>query len=341
VKVWQESTRHWLMELALAGFQQLEYATLAPFTATLEQMQGEPALTRLAALLTGFLQELLDALPVATLPDVPAYRWVDLWTRAMVGSLRPPDAQAGEKVGGNLSILGLDLRHHGYFASFDAYGLLEGVGPTRVVRTTLSSYKVDVVLGAEMWQCFPKTAEPLLRAVSERKTLKLRDATLLPTGDLLWGGPVSVGGGYSCPDLAAKWLAPGAATPALPAVAAADRHPVQLAEPVYLEGYQAQDGEAPFLDFGDGVRVDIAANRLSRASELQPEQVAKSKSLVGLLRFDGGQWSVQPLAVALTGPKAAEAFTGSGALAALGKGKKGNTLAVLQERASRLLRKKS
>src|SRR5205085_10559496 len=42
VRVWQESTRHWLMELALAGFKQLEDQTLAPFAATLEQIQGEP-----------------------------------------------------------------------------------------------------------------------------------------------------------------------------------------------------------------------------------------------------------------------------------------------------------
>ena len=59
VKVWQESTRHWLMELAIAGFGQLEPQTLAPFAATLEQLQAEPLMTRLAALLTGFRQELL------------------------------------------------------------------------------------------------------------------------------------------------------------------------------------------------------------------------------------------------------------------------------------------
>src|SRR5205823_2905039 len=87
IKVWQESTRHWLMELALAGFKQLEYQTLAPFSATLEQLQGEPSMSRLAALLTGFLHELLDSMPVAALPSVPAYRWVDLWARAMINSL--------------------------------------------------------------------------------------------------------------------------------------------------------------------------------------------------------------------------------------------------------------
>ena len=341
VKVWQESTRHWLMELALAGFKQLEDQTLAPFAATLEQLQGEPLLTRLAALLTGFRQELLDAMPVAALPSVPIYRWVDLWTRAMVGSLRPPPALTGRKVSGTLRVLGVDLRHHGSFASFDAYALLEHDHRTRVVRLTLSSYKVDVVQGAEMWSCFRVETEPLLRALSEHVALDVRDLTLLPTGDLLWDGTAKVGKPFPFLVEAARWLVPGAApAPALPGVAPADRHPVQLAEPVYLEGYQVEGGDEPQLAWDDGTRLPVAVRRLSAASELQPEHVAQSTALLGLLRFDAGQWAVQPLAVRLGGRGVNEEFTGSGAYEFVRKGK-GETLATLQERASRLLRKKS
>jgi hypothetical protein len=340
VKVWQESTRHWLMELALAGFKQLEPQTLAPFAATLDQLQGEPLVTRLAALLTGFRQELLEAMPVAALPSVPVYRWVDLWTRAMVGSLRPPPALTGRKVSGTLRVLGVDLRHHGSFASFDAYALLGQDGQTRVVRLTLSSYKVDAVQGAEMWSCFRTDTEPLLRAISEHVALDVRDLTLLPTGDLLWDGTAKVGKRFPFLDAAKQWLLPGAspgATP--PAVSAADRHPVQIAEPVYLEGYQVAGGEAPELNCGGAV-LRVATERLSSASELQPEHVKQSTALLGLLRFDGGGWAVQPLAVRRALLVAPEAFTGSEAYEFVRKGK-GGTLATLQERASRLLRKKS
>jgi hypothetical protein len=341
VKVWQESTRHWLMELALAGFKQLEHQTLAPFAATLEQIQGEPQLTRLAALLSGFQEELLQAMPVAALPSVPVYRWADLWTRAMVGSLRPPPALAGRKVSGTLRVLGVDLRHHSSFASFDAYALLGHVGPTRVVRLTLSSYKVDAVQGAEMWSCFHVDTEPLLRAISEHLALDVRDLTLLPTGDLLWDGTAKVGKPFPFLDEAARCLAPGVApAAALPVVEPADRHPVQLAVPVYLDGYNVQDGDEPLLSWDDGTRLPVALRRLSSASELQPEQVAASTALLGLLRFDGGAWAVQPLAVRLGGKKGGAEFTGSGAYEFVRKGK-GETLAVLQERASRLLRKKS
>ncbi|HKI31204.1 MAG TPA: hypothetical protein VKA46_05015 [Gemmataceae bacterium] len=335
VKVWQESTRHWLMEIAIAGFGQLEPQTLAPFAATLEQLQAEPLTTRLAALLTGFRQELLNAMPIAALPALPAFRWADLWTRAMIAALRPPAPAAGKKVSGTLSPLGIDLRHHGYFVSADVYGVLDGSEP-RLVRVTLSSYKVDVVRGSEMWQCFGKPAEPLLKAVADLQGLAVNDATLLPTGDLLMDGKVKVKGADASLDAARKWLAPGAA-PALPSVAALDRHPVQIAEPILLEGYKPNK-EGTALDLGDGVSLRVATERISGTSELQAEHVAGSTMLLGLLRFDGGAWAVQPLAVA--GPKGS-IFTGMGAAEPPKTGKKKPTLVILKERASRLLRKKA
>ncbi len=338
--VWQESSRNWLMELALAGFQQLEEATLAPFVATLEHLQGEPRATRLASVLTGFLRELLEALPIASLPEVPIYRWVDLWSRAFLCSIQPLAPLAGSKVSGTLTVLGVDLRQHGYFVSFDCYALLENE-TKRIVRITRSAYKVDVVVGSDLWRCFFKKSEPLLQGIAEHAVLKVTDMTLLPTGDLLWDGKATAGKAADTMALAAKLFAPGAAeSVALPEVAPVDRHPVQLAELVYLTGYQFHDKNPTTLEL-EGVELPLAATRLAGASELQPEHVGDASALLGLLRFDGGHWSVQPLAIAGEGKKGGTRYTGSGALDALTPKKKGDVLAILQERASRLLRKKS
>jgi hypothetical protein len=338
--VWQESTRHWLMELALAGFKNLEHQTLAPFIATLEQLQDEPRASRLAALLTGFLNELLEALPITDQSSVPLYRWVDLWTRAMIGALRAPTTLSGRKVSGQFSPLGVDLRHHGYFVSADVYGLLEEGDQSRVARVTLSSYKVDVLGGGELWKCFDASFAPLLQAVAERKRLKVTDMTLLPTLDLLWDGKASGGAAVQPLALAAERLAPGAAdVPVQPGVAAADRHPLQIAELVYLDGYQSADGTE--LDLGAGGKLSVAVKRISKASELQPDAVKGSTGMLGLLRFDGGRWEVQPLAVARTGKGAGEVYTGSGILSASAGRRKGDTLEVLRERAGKLLRAKA
>jgi hypothetical protein len=338
--VWQESARNWLMELALTGFRQLDESTLAPFLATLERLQGEPRATRLASVLTGFLGELLQSLPVASLAEVPLYRWVDLWSRAFLASVQEPTPPNGQKVSGTLTLLGVDLRHHGFFASLDCYGLLEN-DTKQIVRITRSAYKVDVVVGSDLWKCLFRMTEPLLQGISEHAALKVTDMTLLPTGDLLWDGKATAGKPVNVMGLAATLLTPAAAdAPSLPVLAPVDRHPVQLAELVHLAGYHVEEGPPPALEL-DGFKLPLATTRLSSAAELTIDHVAASTALLGLLRFDSGHWSVQPLAVTIGGKKERCEYVGSEAIAALVPRKKGDVLAILQERASRLLRQQS
>jgi hypothetical protein len=341
IAVWQESARNWLMEIAIAGFQQIEHPTLAPFTQTLEHLQGEPKTTRLASILTGFQQELLNALPVSALPEIPIYRWCDLWTRSMLTALRAPGTPAGNKVGGTLTLLGVDLRRHGFFATFDAFGVLETGGEALFVRVPRSTYKVDVLTREEVWKCFFAKPELLLEAISEHVALKIDSMTLLPTGDLLWDGKASAGKAYLATEKAAQWFADGAKSPLLPAVAPADRHPIHLAEPIYLTGYKVKSGDDPALDCGDGAVLPIATDRLSASSELSFDLIANSTGLFGLLRFDAGHWSVQPLCVSAGGKKPSDEYTGSGAQAAATTRKKNDTLAILKERAGKLLRQKA
>jgi hypothetical protein len=283
VRSWMESTRHWLMEVAIAGFQQVEHPTLAPFLATLEQIQSEPKLTRLGSLLTGFRNELLNSLPISSLPAVPIRRWVDLWTRGVVGALQLPTTLGGTKVKGKLYPLGVDLRHHGFFASADVYSLLES-DSLRIVKTTLSSYKVDVLAGSEVWRCFGATALPLLQAITETLTLDVKEASLLPTGDLILDGKTTVGKPFNRLDLAKKYLAPSAEPCEGIHVGPVDRHPVQIAELAY---------------FTDSSPLPLAIERLSPAGEIRAEMLKEAGSVLGLVRFDSSSWSVQPLLIAI------------------------------------------
>jgi hypothetical protein len=171
--------------------------------------------------------------------------------------------------------------------------------------------------------------------------LKVEGMTLLPHGDLLWDGKASAVKPFALMELAARTLFPGVKeTPLLPDLPASDRHPIQLAEPVLFGGYTVPKDDPLRLEFRDGAMLPVAMNRLSPCAELPVEEVRESGMLLGLLRFDTGQWGVQPLAVAGAGRRGAESFVGSGATEAV-TNKKNRTLAILQERASRLLRAKS
>lgn len=353
-----DSARHWLMELAITGFKQLEASILAPFSATLENLQADPKLGRLASVLTGFQQELLAALPIGHASAIPVYRWADLWSAGMVASLQAERLEALlpaalGKVSGMLSVLGVDVRQHGCFVSAVVYGLLEGADEERLVRVTLSSYKVDALQGRQIWRCFGRLEGvlPLLRGISQHVPVKIKEMTLLATGDLLWDGAAAEGNKPG--DVfatAARCLAAGAPT-RFPTIGPADRHPVQLAELVYLAGVRVEgdkEAEAPLRVSVGEVALPVAQSRIIPGLELSREDVMAADTMLGLLRFDGGNWQIQPLAVKPGTPRdkkpCAKAFVGSDAYEVVSrKPKKGepDTLAVLQERAGRLLRKKS
>jgi hypothetical protein len=342
VSVGLATTRHWLMEIALAGFGRLEASQLAPYLTTLELIQAEPALARPAALLTGFITELLLALPVGDTADIPLHRWTDLWTRAMasaLGQARP----AATPISGTLYLLGVDIRHHSHLISLVAYGLLENAEGMHEGRLTLSAYKVGAIPAEENWLLFPQAAL-LFQALAGRRTLQLDSIPRLPTGDLLWNGAAILGAPFNPLEVAARYFAPAALTDCTPtALAPADRHPVQLAEPIFLDGYAVEQREGKVtLAWGETAALPVAMERLHPLG-LTAEVIGRSTQLFGLLRFDAGCWSVQPLAV--SGPaakgkgKVETIMAGDGAAAVLAKPPKNSVVAILQERAGRLLRK--
>jgi hypothetical protein len=121
-----------------------------------------------------------------------------------------------------------------------------------------------------------------------------------------------------------------------PQVAPTDRHPVQLAVPVFINSAPTRDEGVLSVPLGDG-HVPITFDRMSPLQGLDAVTVAKSDRLWGLARFDGGAWSFQPLAVQAKGAK-----TPSGPWEGIAAAKKTSaTLTDLKERADRLLRKKS
>jgi hypothetical protein len=109
-----------------------------------------------------------------------------------------------------------------------------------------------------------------------------------------------------------------------------ERHPVHLAEPVALTDYVI-DGDQLTLNDGSVLKLDL------KRSALTLEQLDAITSLFGLLRYDDGQWSIQVL-TAGNGLGKFE-FVGQTGAELLKKPPKTSTVSILQERASRLLRK--
>ncbi|MBK9645143.1 MAG: hypothetical protein IPO67_08335 [Deltaproteobacteria bacterium] len=326
------NARQWLVELGLAGLGQIEPGAVTAFDASLGELQlVSPAVLRPATLLTGFHQELLSKLPLAALTDAPRARWADLWSRSLLACLPKQPRPTEEPIeGAKLSPFMVEAQHHRNMVSAVIWGVLEHGGKQRVVRSTLSGWRVDALAGEESWWAVLRGFESALREIGERRALTV-SGSLCSSGDLILkktapGQPIDVAQVASAAMALTVW----------PQVAPTDRHPAQLAIPLFINSAPTRDEGVLSVPVGDGL-VPITFDRLSPLQGLDAVTVAKSDRLWGLARFDGGAWSFQPLAAQAKGAK-----TPSGPWEIIAAAKKtSETLTVLKERAAKLLRKKS
>ncbi|OKH94674.1 hypothetical protein AB852_10690 [Streptomyces uncialis] len=341
----QTAARSWLSDLAGRGWQGIDHELVSGSARIISAMLPDPDLRRLATLLDGFAAELAASCPGAALERVPARRWADLWSRAMLLTLPgAADMPVTGTATGRLLPLGIDLQEHPTAAQAQIHAVFEPAdgGAPRLVRASVSVPKPDTVVGAGLWQLL-RPHMPLLAAVRDGRSMDLDAMPVTAEGDLIWSDE-HARTGEPADALTTARVALPAATDA--ATAPLDRHPARIAVPVFLEGCAVQeDGDAmTFTVAGQPLTVDI--DRVPTAGPLTPEAVAASRACVGLLRWDAGAFRVQPLAVETIVRKKPVVIHAGGWAAgttdkAGARAEKAATdaVTVLRERAGRLLRK--
>ncbi|MFJ2733147.1 hypothetical protein [Streptomyces sp. NPDC087317] len=339
------AARSWLCELARAGWQGIDHELVDGSAPVVSAMLPDPALRRLATLLDGFAAELAASCPGATLDRVPVRRWADLWSRALLLTL-PGAARASAvaEATGRLLPLGVDVHEHATAVQAQVHAVFEPAdgGTPRLVRASVSAPKPDTVVGAGLWQLL-RPHMSLLGAVSEGRAMDLAAMPVTAEGDLMWDDARARMGEPAEVFTTARVALP---TAAAFATAPLDRHPARIAVPVLLEGYGVEEGDDGIVFQLAGYRLAVDTDRVPAAGPLAPEAVAASGACAGLLRWDAGQFLLQPLAVERTVRKKAVAVH-AGAWAGGTTDKAGvraekaatDAVTVLRERAGRLLRK--
>ncbi|MGI5162014.1 hypothetical protein [Microbispora sp. CA-102843] len=336
--------RSWLRELAITGWRGVDHDLVSAADQVIEALLAVPDLRRLAVLLDGFAAELRASCPVGSAEHLPVRRWADLWTRALLLSqdgVLTGEPQPAAMVSGRLLVLGVDVHEHGTAVQFQVHAVLEPAdgGRSRLVRTSVTAAKVDTIVGSALWK-LPQRHKVLLAALADRRSIEIADVPLLDSGDLVWHDERAFVSKPADPLATARLCLPGALAPAVPPL---DRVPVRIAEPVLVEGYKVtKDGS---FDLG-GTILAVDAERLPDCGPLTPKLVAASSACVGLVRWDGGRWTLQPLAVqAKVKREAVVVATGDWALgptdpkAAKAEARAADAVTVLRERAGRLLRR--
>ncbi|WP_331767423.1 hypothetical protein [Embleya sp. NBC_00896] len=342
------AARSWLCDLARAGWQGIDHDLVSGSAQVVFAMLPDPALRRLATLLDGFAAELAASCPGATLERIPVRRWADLWSRAiLLTQPRAAATAAAPATGtatGRLLPLGVDVHEHATAAQAQVHAVFEPADGTtpRLVRASVSVPKPDTVVGAGVWQLL-RPHMSLLAAAGEGRSMDLTDMPITVEGDLIWSDEHARLGAPADAFATARVALPGADAAA---TAPLDRHPAHIAIPVFLEGYAVHTDDAAPTFTVAGHRLAVRTDRVPTAGPLTPEAVATSGACIGLLRWDGGTFGIQPLAVETTVKNKTVAIH-AGAWAGGTTDKQGvkaekaatDAVAVLRERAGKLLRK--
>jgi hypothetical protein len=271
---------------------------------------------------------------------LPKRRWADLWCRALLLSQPGQEQPSATPVSGRLLVLGTDVHEHATAVQVQVHGVLETSDGARLVRASVSAAKVDTIVGRVVWKLFAQHTM-LTQALAKRVSLALTDMPLLPNGDLIWHDDKARPGAPADPFTTAKMMLSAAVAPATPPL---QRHPIGIAEPVLLEYYTVEDDRL-HRDGGPEEGVALEFGRLPASGPMTPDLVRKSSACIGLLRWDGGRWSVQPLAVRVESKKGeVEYHNGDWALGhpdpkVVKADAKDDLIGTLRERAGRLLRK--
>ncbi|MFE8935984.1 hypothetical protein ACFYNX_00615 [Streptomyces sp. NPDC007872] len=339
------AARAWLCDLARAGWRGIDHDLVGGAAPVVSALLPVPALRRQATLLDGFAAELAASCPGSTLERVPVRRWADLWSRALLLTLPGAGRTAAVSTAtGRLLPLGVDLQEHATAVQAQVHAVFEpadGTAP-RLVRAAVSAPKPDTVVGAGLWQLL-RPRMSLLAAAGEGRSVELDAMPVTAEGDLLWDDGRARTGEPADPFATARVILSAAADPV---TAPLDRHPSRIAVPLLLEGYateRADDGALALTVAGHRLAVDT--DRIPAAGPLTPEAVAASGACLGLLRWDAGEFVLQPLAVETTVRKKtaavhAGAWAGGTTDKAGARAEKAATdaVAVLRERAGKLLR---
>lgn len=332
--------RSWLRELAIAGWRGVDHDLVSAAGQTVQALLGRPSRRRLAVLLDGLAAELRAASPISTMERLPKRRWADLWCRALLLSRPGQESPEPTPVSGRLLVLGADVHEHATAVQVQVHGVLETGGGARLVRASVSAAKVDTIVGRSVWKLLAQHTM-LTQALAKRVSLTLTDMPLLPSGDLVWNDDKARPGEPADPFTTARTMLSAAVAPAVPPL---QRHPVAIAEPVLIEHYSVE-GDLLHHDGGPSGGVPLALDRLPSCGPVTADLARKSSACIGLLRWDGGAWSVQPLAIRVETKKGeVEYHNGDWALGhpdpkVVKADAKDDAVGTLRERASRLLRK--
>ncbi|MBN2533400.1 MAG: hypothetical protein JXB88_10930 [Spirochaetales bacterium] len=333
----QDTISNWLTELAITGFNNIVEEKLVGIVKAIPVLVRNKELTGQTALITGFVDDLFRNC-ISDAAAIPLTRWSDLWMKAFVNTRMDAITVKTRKISGTLFLVGLDLKTNVNLAQVKFYGILECGSQNNFVRIHRTNFKVDLIQDEEIWYLF-QNSKNILSHYCRNKSILCKDIVLTENNDLLLDeDDIKTGKSFDLLKKLKEHFTESSSITGERKRNMTGCHPVFIEKPFFLEKIRIKKQDNQLFIALPDFTVPVAMNKIDSSSLVNEKSLKSAQSVFGLLRYDAETWQFQPM-VYTTGKEPDKCiFNFSASAEEIEKITAKSTLAILRERASRLLR---
>jgi len=285
-KIFLENIQTWLIDLAIKGFSDLNKESIISFETVLETLESQNNLQRLGVILRCLTNEFLLVLSdTKNQEHAIQVRWMDLWCKAYLLTLKKQIPPKGIKISGKLKLVALQTYTHRNFLTVVLSGILEYNKENIYIEIEKSKFIIDLIPIEEFWYQLNNENSELFKGLNTSTVISVKEGYLFENGSLILKNFAATTEKFSLIQELEKTVEKQNLM--LSKIQAIDRHPIQFKLPVLVE---AKDINGRICKLGNKeipIRFELQPTRRSSTSLIQNKMLLE-------LHFDNG-WFLKPL----------------------------------------------
>ncbi|MCE7740959.1 MAG: hypothetical protein GOP50_00750 [Candidatus Heimdallarchaeota archaeon] len=277
-----DNIQNWLIDLAIRGFSDLNKESIISFETVLQTIEDNVELKRLGVILRGLTNEILLVLSDTKNEEhAIQLRWMDLWCKAYLLTIKKQAPAKGTKVTGKLKLVGLQTHVHTNFLTVVFNGILEVNKENIYVEIEKSKFIIDLIPIEEFWHQIKTENAVLFDGLLTSKIISVKNGNLFQNGNLISEDFKATAKTFVLSEEVEKIVGKSLSISKAQSI---DRHPIHFKVPFVIDEKEIKGNEVKVGEKVIPIRYDHQP--VKRKSAL-------NKSLIEL-RFDNG-WYFKPL----------------------------------------------
>ncbi len=286
VKTLLDNIQNWLIDIAIRGFSDLDMESIQSFEPVLQTVENHKELQRLGVILRGLSNEIILVRSDTKDKDYSIQvRWMDLWCKAYILTLKKTIPAKGTKIKGNLKLITIQTHIHRNFLTIIFNGILEHKKENIYVEIEKSKFIIDLIPIEEFWFQFKKENQKLFDGLLKSKVITINDGVLQQNGNLVLTDFKLSTETFDLLDIVEKSV--NKKSLLISKIQAIDRHPIHFKLPCLMKIEDSKNQSVKIDDKEIPIRFELQPTKKVLKTLLNTKMLME-------LRFDNG-WFFKPL----------------------------------------------